>query len=196
MVWGMNTASPKTASKKRRLSQDAWLSAGFDALALHGADALKVETLAVVLGATKGSFYWHFKDLPEFQSRLLFLWEAHALEAVETITASDDPPASRLRELAQLIASRSQAEGDWQRSEPSIRAWAHVSEQASDTIAKFDDFCLGAFSGLLAECGVTNPDLTRAIYAASIGMADLSTRDDKSNDGALGTLVDLVLALR
>ncbi|UYV36652.1 hypothetical protein N4R57_16880 [Rhodobacteraceae bacterium D3-12] len=43
---------------------------------------------------------------------------------------------------------------------------------------------------------MTNPDLTRAIYAAAIGMADLSMRDNKSNDAALGTLVDLILALR
>jgi hypothetical protein len=38
--------------------------------------------------------------------------------------------------------------------------------------------------------------MARIIYAAHVGMADLSTRDGKDNADPMGSLVDLVLALR
>ncbi|MFN3661424.1 TetR family transcriptional regulator [Yoonia sp.] len=45
-----------------------WLMAGFRALASHGPSALRAAALARDLGTTKGSFYWHFKDLPDYLS--------------------------------------------------------------------------------------------------------------------------------
>ena len=48
---------------KLRLGPEDWVMAGFRALAADGPQAVRAETLARGLGATKGSFYWHFKDL-------------------------------------------------------------------------------------------------------------------------------------
>lgn len=196
MVRHMSTAVTDRPAKKPRLSRADWLRAGFQTLSTLGPSALKVDRLAADLGATKGSFYWHFKDLPDFQSKLLAMWEAQCLTAIDDTAGGESQPASRLRALTQLLAHREDSDTDWQSAEPSIRAWARSSQFAALTVARVDEHCLTALSSLLADCGVTNPDLTRAIYAAAIGMADLSVRDAQRNDAALGTLVDLVLALR
>ena len=59
---------------RQRLSPDDWLKAGVDALARLGPEGLKAEPLARVLETTKGSFYWHFPDVPTYQKRVLEYW--------------------------------------------------------------------------------------------------------------------------
>jgi len=53
-----------------KLSPNDWIAAGFHTLANDGPKALQIKILAERLKATKGSFYWHFKDLPAFSSRI------------------------------------------------------------------------------------------------------------------------------
>ncbi len=55
---------------------------------------------------------------------------------------------------------------------------------------------LGFLENLLTETGISNPEWARIIYSADIGMEDLSSRDARDNTNAMGSLVDLVLALR
>jgi hypothetical protein len=50
--------------------------------------------------------------------------------------------------------------------------------------------------GLLTEVEITNPEMARIIYAAHVGMQDLTARDGADNASPMGSLVDLVLALR
>ena len=54
----MDMADGKTES----LTAADWTQAALDALARGGLTAVAVEPLAKELGATKGSFYWHFAD--------------------------------------------------------------------------------------------------------------------------------------
>ncbi len=58
----------------RRLSVDDWIQAGFALLADGGPNALRVDRLCERLGVTKGSFYWHFADLPAYRSALIAAW--------------------------------------------------------------------------------------------------------------------------
>ena len=62
-----------------RLSKQDWISAGFSALQANGPSALKAEPLARALNTTKGSFYWHFRDVPAFHKHMLTHWEDEAL---------------------------------------------------------------------------------------------------------------------
>ena len=56
---------------KDRLTRTAWLDHGLRMLARQGATALKVGDLAAGLNVSRGSFYWHFKDIGEFRLQLL-----------------------------------------------------------------------------------------------------------------------------
>ena len=63
--------------------------------------AVAVEPLAVRLGATKGSFYWHFANRDALLQAALDLWEARYNESIEAADEQPDP----VRRLAFLFAS-------------------------------------------------------------------------------------------
>jgi AcrR family transcriptional regulator len=59
-----------------------------------------VEPLAVRLGATKGSFYWHFRSRDELIAAALQLWrQASTTAVIERLEAAAVPPEERLRQL-------------------------------------------------------------------------------------------------
>src|SRR5262249_59889731 len=49
---------------RTRLSRQAWVDAALEALGEGGLASVAVVPLAERLGATKGSFYWHFRNRP------------------------------------------------------------------------------------------------------------------------------------
>ena len=53
--------------------KQVWLERGYDAFAIAGKGALKIETLAQQVGISKSSFYHHFADLDVFMEQLLAL---------------------------------------------------------------------------------------------------------------------------
>lgn len=175
-----------------RLTRRDWLNAGLAGLAEHGPDALKAEPLARRLGTTKGSFYWHFEDVPAFHTAVLHEWESAALAKVQSALNEEIAPVSRLRLLGQVIASAS-TDGT---VEPAIRAWAKGNAAAATALQRVDAQRQVTLRDLLEDTGIGNPEMTRIIYAASIGMAEIAESSTGENDRTMGSLVDLVLALR
>src|SRR5580698_155106 len=56
-------AAGRAPSRERKtLTRADWIATALDAMARDGLRAVAVEPLAERLGATKGSFYWHFRD--------------------------------------------------------------------------------------------------------------------------------------
>jgi len=187
-------AAVMTKAGTNRLSQGDWLRAGIGMLAAKGPGALGAEPLARHLGTTKGSFYWHFKDVPAFHAALLDLWEATAMTALDDILAAHDGPARQLRALAQGIAAPPE-ENATLAAEPAIRSWAAGEQKARDHVTRVDAARRAHLRALLSETGIGNPEMTRIIHAAAIGMHATGTDGEEARD-AIGSLLDLVLALR
>jgi AcrR family transcriptional regulator len=181
------TTAPRPRS---RLNRDDWLAAGFAALAMAGPGALGAEPLARRLGTTKGSFYWHFADVPAYCAMLLELWQAAAQAALDS--ARTGPAPARLRACAQAFAAPDASPA--LDAEPAIRAWAATDAQAARAVAATDARRHDRLGALLAECGIANPDMARILMAAAIGMQALP--DSNAGRNAIGSLVDLILALR
>lgn len=97
-----------------RLSREDWASAALDALGSRGLAAVAVEPLAVGLGATKGSFYWHFRNRDELIAAALELWrQASTTAVIERVEAADASPDQRLRQLfAQVFAASARTSSD------------------------------------------------------------------------------------
>jgi AcrR family transcriptional regulator len=74
--------------ERRTLTRADWIGAAIDALARDGLRAVAVEPLAERLGATKGSFYWHFRDRSALLEAAVEHWER---------TATDEPLAELAR---------------------------------------------------------------------------------------------------
>ncbi len=85
---------------RERLTAEDWARAALEALTVGGLAAVAVEPLAARLGATKGSFYWHYASRDALVEAALQLWERTHTDAV--ITDLDRMPdrRERLRHLA------------------------------------------------------------------------------------------------
>jgi AcrR family transcriptional regulator len=182
------------ARRRPRLTRDDWLMTGLTALCEGGPGTLGAEPLARRVGATKGSFYWHFDDVPGFHAALLSLWQTDAETALLTADGATD--TARLRATAQTIADSTTSNSPALRSEPAIRAWAQGNALAARVVAGVDEIRLARLNDLLAACGIGNPEMARILYASATGMQALQDTARDTAATAIGSLVDLILALR
>jgi AcrR family transcriptional regulator len=65
-----------------RLNAQDWADAALIALRSSGAGGVAIEPLARALGATKGSFYWHYRNRKALLEAALGRWEAQETDAV------------------------------------------------------------------------------------------------------------------
>jgi AcrR family transcriptional regulator len=87
----------RRAPARVRLTREDWVRAALLALADGGTAGVAVEPLAARLGATKGSFYWHFRDRQELIAAALELWERTATDEILAELATVPDPVERLR---------------------------------------------------------------------------------------------------
>ena len=90
------------------------MSAALDALSSGGLAAVAVEPLAVRLGATKGSFYWHFGSRDELVHAALQLWrQASTTAIIDHLESGGAPAAQRLRQLfTRVFAPEARTDAD------------------------------------------------------------------------------------
>jgi AcrR family transcriptional regulator len=88
---------------ERTLHREDWARAALNAMAAGGVPAVKVEALARTLGATKGSFYWHFADRPALVDAAVALWEQTETDAIIDSLADATDPRERLGRLFSII---------------------------------------------------------------------------------------------
>jgi AcrR family transcriptional regulator len=99
----------RKASGHRRLGRDDWISAALAAIASGGLAAVAVEPLATSLGATKGSFYWHFENRDALVGAAIERWEKETTtDVAEEISADRGGPASQFRRLVAGVIERAE----------------------------------------------------------------------------------------
>ena len=99
----------RKATRQRRLTREDWITAALGAIADGGLAAVGVEPLAVRLGATKGSFYWHFENRDALLEAAIGRWEKETTtDVVAEIIAADDAPASQFRRLIAGVIKRAE----------------------------------------------------------------------------------------
>jgi len=174
--------------KPQRLSRDSWIDAGFAALPDGGAVALRAEPLARRLGTTKGSFYWHFEDVPAFHAAMLDSWKRGAFAAIVAEMEADGTAPERLRRFGTLVLQ--------DQAGAALRAWGLSFPDAAVTTDQVDVERMTYVANVMSGLGVTNPDYPRAAYSALIGAQTLPSVDATAGQSAYDTLIDLILALR
>jgi AcrR family transcriptional regulator len=86
-------------ARESHLSREVWADAALAAIARGGVDSVAVEPIASLLGVTKGSFYWHFKNRSELVEAALHRWEHNATVVVIAALESNTDPSDRLKDL-------------------------------------------------------------------------------------------------
>lgn len=154
-----------------RLGRQEWIDSALRALADQGVDGVRVERLAEVLGVTKGSFYWHFKDRSALLEAVVDVWKVRATSDVITLVEQTGGDASqRMRTLAHRVFS---ADG---RLDRHIRSWASHDVLARAALDEIDHRRMGYLRLLLTEYGFS-PEIADArtlfVYRALIGQFQL-----------------------
>ncbi|MEM7113832.1 MAG: TetR/AcrR family transcriptional regulator [Chloroflexota bacterium] len=132
-----------------RLTKEQWLDHGLHCLAKDGFTILKGDTLAKSLGVSRGSFYWHFKNLAEFHLSILARWETLTVEtAVSTLEASTDNAAERLKAVINMAASSNIP------LEQAIRAWANSNANVEQAVNNVDTSRIAYLEQIFTELGL------------------------------------------
>ncbi len=162
---------------KTRLGRNDWVLAGYRALVRGGIGAVKVESVAREVGTTKGSFYWHFKDLAELHQTMLELWEALATTAITAaVKASGLDPRGQLMLLVDMVSVRPGEAFGGVEIEPALRDWGRIDPRARDVLRRVDRQRLLDLQDFLRAAGVAETELlpkAQLIYAAVIGLENL-----------------------
>ena len=164
------------------LSKADWIEAALIALTRDGLGGVAVEPLGRRLGATKGSFYWHFADRAALIAATLELWEQReTTEVIERIQDIDDP-RERLTALGRG-AYAGAAQGN---------AHAAVLAAASDlrvgpVLERVTRARLAFLERLYSDLGVPADQAARharLAYALYLGIGELRRADpDSDPDG-------------
>ena len=160
-----------------RLTQRDWIDAAFRALAAGGVSAVRIERLARDLGATKGSFYWHYKDLQALLDSVVSCWVDLATEqGISTINARDLTPAAALGALIEQISEVPDVAYGGVAIEPAIREWARFDGKVSDIVAQVDARRIDYVANLLTRCGLSQREAAKqatTFYAIVVGVEHL-----------------------
>lgn len=154
------------AGMNDRLAKDDWLTHGLRTLAKDGANALKVGPMAAKLKVSRGSFYWHFRDIADFRAQLLRSWQERSTEQV--IRDLDTRKAEPDR-LKQFMKRAFAARRDLDRA---VRSWAAEDEAAARIVASVDARRVAYIAKMLVGAGVEGKQaLGRAafLYWAYLG---------------------------
>lgn len=136
-------------SEGQRCTREDWLEAGLRALVKGGHESLRVAQLAKALGVTKGSFYWHFANVGEFQDALLEHWHKRYVSAAPRDAKRTAAAEHPLQALGAILQDRNMPAID-----VAIRRWAAVNPKAQAAIDNSERFRRQRMTEMLVAKGV------------------------------------------
>lgn len=184
----------------KQLSRSDWVIAALLALAEGGLATVKVDRLAVRLGVSRGSFYWHFKAYDDLLAAMLDFWENELTGELIARAARFDDPGSRLRSVASEAALRDSHGLNVDRIEEAFRLWARQDPAAADRMRKVDETRVDYVRHELMALGHAEGEAlmrAKALYMALIGLsAARSYNPDLADEAACKQLVELIIDAR
>ena len=180
-----------------KLGRDDWIMAAFRALVSGGPQAIRIEAIARAINVSKGSFYWHFKNLNDLKSSMLEHWQQIATEGIITEVENHQISAvEKLKLLVDITTSMNIEAYGGLLAEPAIRDWARYDEKAADSLTKVDQKRLDYLSELFQETGQSISQSTsssKLLYAGLIGLNHLSHQKLADQNIELKQLLRLLL---
>ena len=148
-----------------RLTKSDWIRHGLRTLAKDGPNALKVGPMSTKLKVSRGSFYWHFRDIADFRSQLLRSWqESSTDQVIQDLDAREGEP-DRLKHLTR------RAFGGTRNLDRAIWSWAAEDKDVARIVASVDGRRVARIARLLAEAGAWKAHRAAFLYWAYLGQA-------------------------
>ncbi|MES0870752.1 transcriptional regulator, TetR family [Pseudovibrio denitrificans] len=171
-------------TEKTKLTALDWIKGGFRSLASDGPQGLKAEVLARKLKVSKGSFYWHFKDVAALKTAMLDHWEELATQQIiAQVDAGSPDPKQRLYDLIEIAASEVSEEYGANGVSNALRNWAQFDELARAYTTKIDRRRLEYVESLFSQVPQTRKHAkinAQILYATLIGAEQLDQADTKA----------------
>jgi AcrR family transcriptional regulator len=168
----MATAAPLRPSP---LQPEDWIQAAFSQLSWRGVETVRVEILARNLGATKGSFYWHFKDREELLARMLLHWEDQEVRWLQEAAGLQSEAAARWARFVARCADPGRA-----RLEAAFYAWSRQDERVAGRVAAIETKRRAHIVSVLRQVGFTlsaAEKWSEVAWLVCLGWIDKTTRD-------------------
>jgi AcrR family transcriptional regulator len=153
-------------------SADDWVDAAYRRFNEGGLAAVRVEAVARDLGATKGSFYWHFADRAALVHAVMERWERSETDVVIELVERAGTPEERLAALYDVNVARMGERG----GERTLYLDA-VPEAVDAAVARVTERRVAYVAALLHDAGVAEDEARRrgaAVVAAVIGFQQLA----------------------
>jgi AcrR family transcriptional regulator len=143
--------------------------------------------MASELKVSRGSFYWHFRNISDFRAEILRSWaESTTDEISRDLERMEQSAAERLSGLTRRAVD---AKPDLDRA---IRAWAAEDETVAREVAAVDRKRLAYVKELLLAAGVAEEDVSHraaVLYWALLGQ--LFVMDPEQSRLAAAAIDDL-----
>ena len=163
-----------------RMTREAWVEAGVEALVEEGIANVKIQTIARKLTVSRSSFYWFFTDLQDLQRELLDHW---LRKNTSPIIERALRPASTVTEAVCHIFEC------WvdpalfdPRLDAAVRSWGQVDAAVRAVVDEADDRRVDALARMFARYGAGEEEAfirARVLYFTQIGHFTLGMRDDR-----------------
>jgi AcrR family transcriptional regulator len=160
----------ETANAK--LGRQDWVKAALETFMEKGIEAVKVDVLAKSLKITRGSFYWHFKNLDDLLVAIIQEWQAvDTDDAIEQVEKIGGTPSQQLLHLFEIAAE------DDNRLEKAMRIWAIHDVRAMASIERVDKQRLEYLQHLFVKIGFSQRDAAlraQVTYSVKLGWVTIA----------------------
>ncbi|MBM7068260.1 TetR/AcrR family transcriptional regulator [Actibacterium sp. 188UL27-1] len=130
-----------------RLTRQDWILHGFATLKQTGPDGLKADRMVKALNVSRGSFYWHFKNIDDFNQALLTAWRTQITGAViADLKDLPDGPA-QIRDLIHRALTTPQE------LEAAMRHWANATPAVAKAVTEVDTLRIGYLDQTFRQMG-------------------------------------------
>lgn len=164
----------------RQLSERDWVDAGLELMIQSSVETVRVEPLAKLLGVTKGSFYWHFKDRDALLQAMLRTWRRRSTAVlIEVIERDEGSHAARLRTL---LSNTNPGGRNAMKLELSIRLWASRDPVAAEAVRDVDFLRLRSIGTLYSRMGMKPADARAAAFLVYCFMLGETAIWDETHD--------------
>jgi AcrR family transcriptional regulator len=173
------------------LTAELWVSHGLAVLAQQGYRSLKADVLAKSLNVTRGSFYWHFKDVADYQKAVIELWRKRTTEDIIAQIDAVEDGAKRLPTLLRTAHSSNTA------LDKAMRAWAFSEPIAREAMAEVELARVQYLEQLLSAAKVPAPFIkprAQILHWAFVGFANSHRDPSQDLDVILEEIIVMALS--
>ncbi len=164
------------------LGRDAWIDAGIELLIADGVDQVKITRLADMLGVTRGSFYWHFKDRGDLLSAILEFWEGRNTKAIVDAVSGAKGVEEGILSLFQVWIDHGVFDPE---VDAAIRAWGNNDPDVKEAVRQADAVRIESLRDMYARDGYRHPDCfirARILYFSQVGYFALETARQETRE--------------